>query len=251
MNEEKKLISSDWSDFSIKKKKEEVAEWSLKDFVSYIRELYYQKYFTSIALAPAFTNMELSKLRDIMNANVILVKKDINILMKEYIDWYFDFKIYQDHVRMKNWSLKNINKPQNISAFLVYKGFGKEAVDIKDKKLIKSKKSVSSFVLKKYINGDEKIFIKDYGIIVPFAYLVSAHNFDWPSAMSYIKRGVKKCIDSSVSLDYIVDTTNTYGPYDRFKKLDMPGLLSSLSSEFNFPFEKVRLFSNVRENMEN
>ena len=100
-------------------------------------------------------------------------------------------------------------------------------------------------VLKKYLDGDEKLFIKDYGLIVPFAYLISASKMDWPTATSYIKRGVKKCIDSSMSLDYIVEVTNQYGPYDKLRKLNMSALLFDLSSEFSFPLSKVRLYSNV------
>jgi|688.fasta_scaffold348593_2 hypothetical protein len=239
----------EWSSFSVKKKNEDVLSWSLSDFISYIKQIYYSKYCTPLAYSPAFTNMEMSKLRDILLPHSEKKNENINIFIKNYIDWYFDNKIYQDHVKFKTWSFKNLNKPPTISLYLTSFGLNNNIKNSTVKEKIK-RKSTSALILKKYMSGDEKVFIKDYGIIVPFAYLVSACNMDWPSALSYIKRGIRKCIDSSISLEFIVDVTNQYGPYDKFKKLDMSGLMSELSSEFKFPFAKVRLYGNVREDME-
>jgi hypothetical protein len=239
----------EWSAFSVKKKDEDVLSWSLQDFISYIKQIYYSKYCTPLAYSPAFTNMEMSKLRDILSPHSEKNNENINMFIKKYVDWYFDNKIYQDHVKYKTWSFKNLNKQSTISLFLINSGLTSSPQPITVKEKIK-RKSTSSLVLKKYMSGDEKVFIKDYGIIVPFAYLVAACNMDWPSALSYIKRGIRKCIDSSISLEFIVDVTNQYGPYDKLKKLDMSGLISELSSEFKFPFAKVRLYGNVREDME-
>jgi hypothetical protein len=237
---------TEWSDFSIKNNSllEDVSTWSPKDFIGYIRSVYYQKYFTSLFLAPAFTYMELSKLKDIMSIHVPHFKTNVNAIMKMYIDWYFDIKIYKEHSKTKNWSLRNFNKAANISSFLTTNNVGESCLKKVKKEKI-HKKSVSNLVLKKYLDGDEKLFIKDYGLIVPFAYLISASKMDWPTATSYIKRGVKKCIDSSISFDYIVEVTNQYGPYDKLRKLNMSALLFDLSSEFSFPLSKVRLYSNV------
>lgn len=239
----------EWSSFSIKKSNDDVVSWSLSDFISHIKQTYYSKYCTPLAYSPAFTNMEMSKLRDILSPHSIKNNENINVFIKKYIDWYFDNKVYKDHAKFKTWSFKNLNKPSTISLFLVSLGLNNSAQNYPKKEKIK-KKSTSSLILKKYMSGDEKVFIKEYGIIVPFAYLVSACNMDWPSAISYIKRGIRKCIDSSISLEFIVDTTNQYGPYDKFKKLDMSGLVFELSSEFKFPFAKVRLYGDVRQDME-
>lgn len=241
----------EWDHFSINKKTLNIDEWSTKDYISYIREKYYNIYFTSLALAPAFTNMELSKLKDILGNSNLNANYSVKLLMKEYIDWYFKYKIFHDHIKMKTWSLRNINNPSNISLFLLEKSNDNHhKLDKKTKKNQVKKKSVSNFHLKKYINSDEKLFIQDYGVIIPFAYLVTVNRFDWPGATGYIKRGIKKCIESSLSLDDMVDVTNAYGPYDKFKKLDIPSLLSELSVEFSYPFEKIRISNNVRENLE-
>ena len=236
----------EWSDFSIKNNSllRDVITWNSRDFIRYIRDIYSQRYCTSLVLAPAFTNMELSKLKDIMTVHVSHFNVDVNCIMKMYIDWYFDVKIYKDHSTVKTWYIRNLNKASNISSFLSIHNVG-EILTKKVKKEKIHKKSVSNLILKKYLDGDEKIFIKDYGVIVPFAYLVSASKMDWPSATGYIKRGIKKCLDSSIGIEYIVEVTNQYGPYDKLRKLNMPSLLSDLSSEFGFPFAKVRLYSNV------
>ncbi len=89
------LGTVEWSSFSVKKKNEDVVSWSLNDFISYIKQIYYSKYCTPLAYSPAFTNMEMSKLRDILSTHSEKNKENINLFIKKYIDWYFDNKVYQ------------------------------------------------------------------------------------------------------------------------------------------------------------
>ena len=112
----------EWSAFSVKKKDEDVLSWSLQDFISYIKQIYYSKYCTPLAYSPAFTNMEMSKLRDILSPHSEKKNENINVFIKNYVDWYFDNKIYQDHVKYKTWSFKNLNKQSTISLFLINSG---------------------------------------------------------------------------------------------------------------------------------
>lgn len=217
-----------------------ILEWSKKDFLDLVKQLYFQKFVSDIHIPPAYGYMYLNVIEEICSKN--FPESHNKILKAKYIYWYFQNHILKDTVRCNSkWNIRRMVAPRVVASFILHFSGKSEINDIDSHKMIRL--PVNESLLDIYYRGDSSEFIKCYGLIIPFAFLFFSKKLSWDDCLEYIVAGVKDLVsDRNCSEKLIRQITEQYCPYnEKFDKILPEKLLVSLTSKTGVNFTGVKL----------
>lgn len=218
-----------------------IVKWTKRDFLNFVKHLYFQKFMTDIRISLPYGYMYLSVIDDICAKN--FPNSNVNILKAKYISWYFDRHILRDTARYRSsWNIKKMVSPKVIASFIL------EASGSTDVEVVSSKKvcrlPVNESLLEIYNRGDIKDFIKSYGIIVPFAYYFFSKKFSWEDCVNHISEAVTDFaeINPSNADKVLKKATELYAPYNkRYEKIAPERILAAITEKTGLNFTGVKI----------
>jgi hypothetical protein len=217
-----------------------ILEWSKKDFLDLVKNLYFQKFISDIHIPPAYGYMYLNVIEEICSKN--FPDSNIKILKAKYIYWYFQNHILKDTIKYNSkWNIRKMVAPRVVASFILHFSGNAEINDIDSHKMIRL--PVNESLLDIYYRGDASEFIKCYGVIIPFAFLFLSKKLSWDDCLEYIIAGIKDLVtDRNVSEKLIKKITEQYCPYnEKFDKILPEKLLVALTSKTGINFTGVNL----------
>jgi hypothetical protein len=224
-------------DFALKN----IIDWSKKDFLNYVKHLYFEKFVTDLAVPPAYGYMYLNVIEEICSKN--FPESNIKLLKARYISWYFENHVLKDVSKYRHWNIKKMVAPKVVASFIIESSGSNDTVS--DKKMQSCRLPVNESLLNLYYRGDPKDFIKNYGVIIPFAFLFFSKKFTWDDSVDYISSAVRDLIDmNSTAVDKMLrKSTEQYCPYDkRFEKIMPERILVVLADKTGLNLTGVKIF---------
>lgn len=237
------FANSSWTDPSLigEFASKSIVKWSKKDFLNFVKHLYFQKFMTDIKISMPYGYMYLSVIEDICIKN--FPDSNTNILKAKYISWYFDRHILRDTVRHRSsWNIKKMVSPKVIASFILEASGNSSPIVESDKKACRL--PVNESLLEIYNRGDIKDFIKSYGIIVPFAYYFFSKKFSWEDCLNHISEAVMDFaeINPSNADKILIKATELYAPYNkRYTKIAPERILAAMTEKTGLNFTGVKI----------
>lgn len=237
------FANSSWTDSSIigDFASKSVVKWSKKDFLNFVKHLYFQKFMTEIKISLPYGYMYLSVIDDICTKN--FPDSNTNILKAKYISWYFDRHILRDTVRYRSsWNIKKMVSPKVIASFILEASGNASPIIENNNKICRL--PVNESLLEIYNRGDVKDFIKSYGIIIPFAYYFFSKKFSWDDCVNHISEAVKDFaeINPSNADKVLRKVTELYAPYNkRYEKIAPDRILAVITEKTGLNFTGVKI----------
>jgi len=218
-----------------------IIDWSKKDFLNYVKHLYFEKFVTELSIPPAYGYMYLNVIEEICSKN--FPDSNIKLLKARYISWYFDNHVLKDTIKYKNWNIKKMVSPKVVASFIL-ESSGSNYQDM-DKKSNNCRLPVNESLLNLYFRGDPKDFIKNYGVIIPFAFSFFSKKFTWEDSFDYISSAVKDfvCVYPANANSILRKSTEQYSPYNKkFEKIMPERILAILLEKTGVNLTGVKIF---------
>ena len=198
-----------------------LAEWTNRDFGLYVKQQYYKKF--KHEWSPTATNITIY-FNNIKEAVNDIVGFCDNIVMKEYIDYFFSkwAEFYRD--KSKNiLYLNSFKKPDAISDFYSIYNYTNSIKKYTEKKEVSTDIILTEDILNKsYLLGIQN-FILEFGLIIPCCWLINRLNYNIKSSVNMVAKAFlvscKKNNDKEV-----LKNTKKYEPYPNwfpFKKYEV------------------------------
>jgi|LauGreDrversion4_2_1035121.scaffolds.fasta_scaffold01463_7 hypothetical protein len=238
-----KFANANWldvkviGDFAFKN----VIDWTKKDFLNYVKHLYFEKFVTELSIPPAYGYMYLNVIEEICSKN--FPDSNIKLLKARYISWYFENHVLTDTVKYRNWNIKKMVSPKVVASFIL-ESSGSNVIG-GDKMSSAYRLPVNESLLNLYFRGDPKDFIKNYGIIIPFAFSFFSKKFTWEDSFDYISSAVKDfvCVYPTNANAILKKSTEQYSPYNKkFEKIMPERILAVLFEKTGVNLTGVKIF---------
>lgn len=237
-----KFANSSWNDPLIvgEFQSKNISDWNKKDFLNFVKHLYFKKFVSDMSVAPAYGYMYLNVIEEICLKN--FPESNTKLLKAKYIQWYFNKHALKDTVRFRSWNIKRMVAPKVVASFIL-DASGQSVSEKENNKV--TRLPVNESILDLYARGDPKDFLKSYGIIIPFAYLFFSKKFTWEDSADYISSAIRDMADISPSSadTHLIKVTEQYCPYNqKFSKIAPERLLLVLSEKTGLNFTGVKIF---------
>jgi len=220
--------------------KENILEWSSRDFVLYAKDLYYKKYNKDCGLQIPMACKVINELKlDIENIFVSCH----NILIKNYIDFFFDN--YLDNIigGGKDFYFSQLKNYDFITSF--YNNY--EDIEEKNKIEKESTNILDEGMMESLYFLDSESFVYKYGIILSINWLINRQNLSAQKAKSKINRICKKAYCKKV-FSIIEKSTEYFSPYPDWFKVKNVGSKVNVNIEFNNSNETENKYYFLRNN---
>ncbi len=236
-----KIANSDWLDERIagEFRSKNIIEWNKKDFLDFVKHLYFQKFVSSVHIPPAHGYMYLNVIEEICVNN--FPECQVKMLKARDISWYFENQVLKDTVRSRSWNIKKMVHPKVVASFIMhFSSSSSENLEVKNKD---SRLPVNESLLDLYFRGDAAEFVKCYGVVIPFAFLFYSKKFSWEDALEYVAAAVADLVTTRNIKDSVLrKTTEQYGPYsERFDKIAPERLFVALTDKTGVNFIGVKI----------
>lgn len=236
-----KIANADWFDERVVGafRSKSIIEWNKKDFLDFVKHLYFQKFACTPAIPPAHGYMYLNVVEEICANN--FPESQIKMLKARYISWYFENQILKDTIKYRNWNIKKMVHPKVVAAFIMH--FSASASDVSDSVKKSNRLPVNESLLELYFRGDAAEFIRCYGVIIPFAFLFYSKKFSWEDSLEYVASAISDLVLSkNIKETVFRKTTEQYGPYNsRFDKIAPERLFVALTDKTGVNFIGVKI----------
>lgn len=252
---EQKLM--EWSELKIKKnvfkEKSSIDEWNTHDFFRYTSELYDKTFkrdgFWNLRLGGA--SLEIKKLYDLLEGTFGF---KTNLMVKDYIDYFFKYFAKKYKSKNGNFYFSQLRNDEVIVSFSSNYDFKKSMNDYLSKN---NKNDVSHSLDLKDVNASYKVstfsLLLNYGIIIPFNWLLLNKKIDKDIVIKRISDDLKKAVDENI-IDVIIKKTEEYSPYPDwfvFKQaeyiLELIGVKKKINAKFVHDDKISDKYKNIRK----
>jgi hypothetical protein len=236
-----KIANADWFDERVVGafRAKSIVDWNKKDFLDFVKHLYFQKFACTPTIPPAHGYMYLNVIEEICVNN--FPESQIKMLKARYISWYFENQILKDTIKYRTWNIKKMVHPKVVAAFIMH--FSGSASDSVDSIKKSNRLPVNESLLELYFRGDAAEFIRCYGVIIPFAFLFYSKKFSWEDSLEYVAAAIADLVLSKNIKDTVLrKVTEQYGPYNsRFDKIAPERLFVALTDKTGVNFIGVKI----------
>ena len=236
-----KIANADWLDDRVigAFRSKVITDWNKKDFLDFVKYLYFQKFACTPVIPPAQGYMYLNVVEEICANN--FPESHIKILKARYISWYFENQILRDTIKYRSWNIKKMVNPKAVASFIMH--FSASTSDTFDSTKKSNRLPVNESLLELYFRGDASEFVRCYGVIIPFAFLFYSKKLSWNDAFEYVAAAVTNLIlNKNIKDNVLKKTTEQYGPYhQRFEKIAPERLFVALTDRTGVNFMGVKL----------
>jgi len=218
--------------------KENILEWSSRDFVLYAKDLYYKKYNKDCGLQIPMACKTINELK--LDVENIFISCN-NILIKDYIDFFFNN--YLDNIinQGKDFYFSQLKNYDIITVF--YNNYG----EIREKNKID--KNLTNILNNKIMESlyflDKESFVYKYGIILSINWLIFKHSLTPGKAKSSVNKICKIAYYKKL-FNIIEKSTEQFSPYPDWFKVKKVGSKVNVNIEFNSLGETENKYSFLR-----
>lgn len=187
-------------------------DWSKKDFLDLIKNLYFKKFVTSPHIPHAYGYMYLNVIEEICLKN--FPNSNVKILKAKYIHWYFENYILKDTIKYRSaWNIRKMVHPKVAASFIMYASGKTEKIEQEGLKQVRL--PVNESLLDLYYRGEASDFVKCYGFIIPFAFLFYSKKLSWDDCLEYTVSAIKDLVINKNCTDKTIrSVTEQYSPYN-------------------------------------
>ena len=187
--------------------KEDINEWSNRDFALYISKKFSEKYKEFWDVRIVGVTMYIGRIKESLFEEIGFCD---NITLKKYIDFFFENEIDGSMKRAEGkFYINSLRYRTAISDFLdVYQ----YSPTIDDKQKVQSRKDIAQDDMDKaYLLSDESMVFK-YGLVLSISYLIKIKSFNEEKAIKKISKAVEKIKKKNV-IEEMINKTIEFSPY--------------------------------------
>jgi len=202
------------------KQKNNLEEWGAFDFFYYTEKKYIDKYGGVMGLNVGGNSVEINRIRDRFYD---LFGFCCNLIMRDYIDFFFDNYIDQMISHHGAFYFRQMREDKFICEFYEGYNFSQSFLQYSESEKSEDKDTISNKTINEaYMIGDTSL-VSNYGIVIAFNWLVKVKN---ESPTIAAKMVINACRDMAEKgmVKVIKSSTETYSPYPSslvFKKPQM------------------------------
>jgi len=218
--------------------KENILEWSSRDFVFYAKNLYYKKYNKDCGLQVPMACKTINELKSEIE-NIFISCN--NILIKDYIDFFFDNYLENIINNGKDFYFSQLKDYKIITVF--YNNYG----EVKKKNKISDEitDTLDNKIMESLYFLDKESFVYKYGIILSINWLIFKRNLTIKEAKKSVNKICKIAYYKKL-FNIIEKSTEQFSPYPDWLKVKKVGSKVNVNIEFNSLEETENKYSFLR-----
>lgn len=215
------------------KKVEQIKEWTARDFVLYIRKLYYNKYMEDWGLQIARACIDFKEIEETLEEIFNVADPRFT---KKYIDFFFEYWVDILVSKYKNFFLTFLEKTEVLESYHDYIESLKDGSldmvgNIKLKNKVKEKELSNELIEASYFIGSDNL-VFDYGIILSINWLILYKKIDKQKAIKEVLEVCKKEYKKGL-FNIIEKQTEKFSPYPDWFIIKKIGPKVKAKIEFN------------------
>jgi len=190
-------------------KKNSLEEWGAFDFFYYTEKKYVDKYTHGMGLNVGGNSVEINRIRDRFYD---LFGFCCNLIMRDYIDFFFDHYIDQLIEHDGAFYFNQMRNDKIICEFQEGYNFSESFLRYLESEKPKDKDTLSSKVIQEAYMISDTSLVSNYGIVISLNWLIKVKKISPTDASRMVVSACRE-LASKGMVDVIKSATETYSPY--------------------------------------